>query len=74
MVPDAPWIRYKERNGEDPPPEVHCPWCGDDCETLYIDSNGDVAGCEHCIERVDAYDWAQAHREERDDDYYPGED
>lgn len=64
QIPDAPWIRDAEMYGDDPPPEAHCPCCGDECENLYVDSGGEVVGCEHCVETVDAWDWEQAHREE----------
>ncbi|MBE7039101.1 MAG: hypothetical protein E7398_00050 [Ruminococcaceae bacterium] len=41
---------------DDPPlPEIRCPLCDKECETLYK-GGGEVIGCENCIERVDAYD------------------
>lgn len=40
---------------DDEPPEIRCPLCDAECETLYK-GGGEVIGCEHCIERVDAYD------------------
>ena len=37
--------------GPDPPEpdEILCPVCGDGCETIYLDDNNEVAGCENCI-------------------------
>ena len=34
-----------------------CPVCGKECDTLYIDARGEVAGCERCIRLEDAYEW-----------------
>lgn len=69
QIPDAPWIRHAELYGVDERPTVKCPWCEEECETLYIDQNGDVAGCEHCVDTVDAYDWMNEHREDDREEY-----
>ena len=44
----------------DPPEHANpiCPVCGEECETIYKDTNG-VVGCENCISSQDAYDWAE---------------
>ena len=44
------------------PPEaeefiLRCPVCGKECDTVYLDLDGDVAGCEHCITLKDAYEY-----------------
>ena len=44
------------------PPEAEefiprCPVCGRECDTLYLDSDHDVFGCEQCIEMQDAYEF-----------------
>ena len=39
-----------------------CPVCGEECETLYRDSN-DIVGCEHCIKTVDAYEYMEEEKE-----------
>lgn len=36
-----------------------CPWCGEDCDTIYVDRFGRVVGCGGCIETKDA--WANRH-------------
>ena len=41
-----------------------CPVCGWECETLYRNENGDVLGCDVCIETKDAAEWWQEHEEE----------
>lgn len=32
-----------------------CPCCGEECETHYK-KDGQIIGCEHCIDAVDAYE------------------
>lgn len=43
------------------PPETEpapcCPWCGEECEQLYRDRYGDIAGCENCVEILDAWQY-----------------
>ena len=70
QIPDAPWIREAEMYGYPPdePEPVKCPICGEECETIYADMNGDVFGCDRCIMKQDAWDWADEQREaDRDD-------
>ena len=67
-VPDAPWIRDAELNGYPADDPVHCPICGEECDTLFFDRNDDVFGCERCISRRDAYDWAEEQKEAYRDD------
>lgn len=33
-----------------------CPVCGEECETLYRTAQGDIVGCEECVETVDAWE------------------
>lgn len=40
-------------------PEVICPVCGCDCRTYYRTLNGEIVGCDECIETVDAIEWQQ---------------
>ena len=61
--PDAPWIREAEMYGMPSPDPVYCPVCGEECETIYKDSYGNVFGCEKCIRAIDAYDWAEDEKE-----------
>ena len=43
------------------PPEwtgPQCPKCGESCELLYRDIYGAIVGCERCVDRLNAYDYA----------------
>lgn len=57
-LPDAPWIRDAELNGPPEPDPVYCPVCGEDCSEIYFDKGGNVVGCDYCISRQDAGEWA----------------
>ena len=59
MIPDAPWIRDAERYGVPEAPAPVCPVCGEEAETLYVDIDGDVLGCDCCLKAVDAYDYRE---------------
>ena len=44
------------------PPEAEefiprCPVCGLECDTLYLNSDREVFGCDGCISLVDAYEY-----------------
>ena len=44
------------------PPEaeefiLRCPVCGKECDTVYLDLDGEVAGCDRCITLKDAYEY-----------------
>ena len=44
------------------PPETEefiprCPVCGRECDTLYLDKENEVFGCEQCITLCDAYEY-----------------
>lgn len=48
------------------PPEGEmpvCPVCGQECETYYKNLNGEVLGCDECIEAVDAREHQQEQRD-----------
>ena len=34
-----------------------CPICGKECDTVYLDNDDEVVGCEQCIGMADAYDY-----------------
>ncbi|MBO5568386.1 MAG: hypothetical protein J6A79_05575 [Clostridia bacterium] len=59
-LPDHPDIRMLERFGT---PEQQrqpvCPICTQECQTIYLDWNGDVAGCENCLTSHDAWDYEE---------------
>ena len=35
----------------------HCPVCGKECDTVYLDKDLEVFGCERCITMHDAYEY-----------------
>ena len=58
-VPDHPIIRNMERTGYPDgkePPQPHCPVCGEECETIYLDRYGAYVGCDVCVETKDAWE------------------
>jgi len=57
QLPDAPWIVDAELNGYPATDSVHCPFCGEECETIYLDKDGDAFGCDCCVTRQESYDW-----------------
>lgn len=34
----------------------YCPVCERECETIYIDRNGEIVGCDCCVTRRDAWE------------------
>lgn len=34
-----------------------CPACGKECDTIYLDSDRDVFGCDRCVSLEDAYEY-----------------
>lgn len=55
---DHPVIRNCELTGYPDGREVIpiCPVCGEQCETIYKDTWGDIVGCDQCITAFDAVD------------------
>jgi hypothetical protein len=49
------------------PPEkkdYYCQWCGaENPECYYRDRTGQIIGCEHCIDTLDAAEWEDDHAE-----------
>lgn len=44
------------------PPEQDmpiCPECGEECETIYRGRDGQILGCENCVDELNAYDWSE---------------
>ena len=35
----------------------HCPACGRECDTLYLDSGREVSGCDRCVTLIDACEY-----------------
>ena len=44
---------------EPPEPEENprCPYCGEECETLYRVLSGAVVGCEKCVDALDVWEY-----------------
>ena len=34
-----------------------CPICNKECETIYWSREGEVVGCDECLEKQDAWDY-----------------
>ena len=34
-----------------------CPVCGAVCDTVYLDMNDEIVGCDRCINMEDAYEY-----------------
>ena len=64
QLPDAPWIRDAELNGYPSNDPVRCPFCGEECDTLFKDRYGELFACDRCLGKVDAYEWAEDQRME----------
>lgn len=61
-LPDAPWIRDAELNGMPEAEDFYCPICGAENPEKFYEINGEVIGCESCVNSHDAYDWYDKHR------------
>ena len=59
MIADAPWIREAEMFGPPDPPPVFCPCCGEECQTIYFDKDGNEFACDNCLQEQSADDWDQ---------------
>jgi hypothetical protein len=61
-LPDAPWIRDAELNGIPEAEDFFCPVCGAENPEKFYVVDGEVIGCESCVNTQDAYDWHDRHR------------
>ena len=50
-----------------------CPVCGEECDTVYKSYDGEVVGCESCIDVASSTDWWEAIEEARRDAAYGDE-
>ena len=50
-----------------------CPVCGEACYTIYLRYDGEVVGCECCIDVASSTDWWEAIEEDRRDAAYGAE-
>lgn len=67
-LPDHPDIRKMELYGTIHPereecPDPICPVCQEECETIYLDANGDCCGCNLCVKKIDALDYMLKNQE-----------
>lgn len=52
------WVRGEYDSDLPDIPDPVCPICGHECpETIFL-QDGEVVGCENCIDAKDANDWA----------------
>lgn len=54
---DHPVIANMERTGYpngQAPVYPHCPICGAECETIYLDREKNIIGCDCCVTSADA--------------------
>lgn len=50
------------------PPEREmpvCPWCDAETDTFYRDRDGEICGCDCCVEAADAYEYTEREQMER---------
>lgn len=53
----AVYAMERMRLGEpDEPEAVYCPECGQPADFVYTAADGDIVGCENCIEKRSAYE------------------
>lgn len=45
-----------------------CPVCGDECETVYKNCDGEVIACDGCIVSQDALEWEAEEKEAEEAD------
>ena len=66
MMRDHPVIEAMERTGypDDDFQIPHCPVCGSECETVYLDATGEVIGCDECLSEKNAYDCPECFRKD----------
>jgi len=58
-IPDDPAISCAEQTGYpswNDGREPKCPVCGESCDTIYRNAEGDVVGCDNCITAYDAWE------------------
>ena len=56
ILPDHPYIRAVEWEGIAECAGPHCPVCGAACEQVYRNNDGDVFGCDVCVNVMDAWE------------------
>lgn len=57
QLPDAPYIRDAELNGMPEDVTFNCPICNaENPDTFYL-VDGEIVGCDQCMESSDAWKW-----------------
>lgn len=51
------------------PDEAYCPVCGSTCGKYYRSLNGEILGCDECVEEIDAFEY-NAERRVEQAEYY----
>lgn len=46
---------HENLEDKDPEEYPHCPVCGDECEKVYRNREGDIVGCDCCLDDSDAW-------------------
>ena len=66
---ENPMIAEMERHLSEQESAPQCPVCGEYCETVFVNDDNYLAGCEHCIldsfTAVDSWDWWAREKEGR---------
>ena len=58
-IPDHPVVRNLMATGypDGKEPEYpHCPVCGRECDTVYVNEDREIVGCGECISSRDAWE------------------
>lgn len=53
-----PCFRETWLDGPPEPKPVYCPVCESECSEIFFGQTGDVVGCDECISKQDAGEWA----------------
>lgn len=64
-------MSFQSLYGPEPPapePMPNCPVCGDKCETVYKNCDGEVIACDGCINSQDAWEWQAEEKEAEEAD------
>ena len=57
QLADAPWIREAEMFGPPEGDDIYCPVCGEENPEKFFTVNGEVLGCDCCVQTEDAFSW-----------------
>lgn len=66
-IPDHPMIANMEATGYPDgkePDFPHCPICGAECDTVYLNKDMEVIGCSECVRTENAWECGECFPEE----------